>query len=67
MIKAIKIIQELIDNNQNVHFLESTLEEAIEEHNEFKDWLKKEANEAKTLAEHTAYMKVLKEIEIRGE
>lgn len=65
--KAIKIIQELIDTGQSVRFLEDTLKEAIKEHNDFIEWLKKEAKEAKMWAEHTAYMKVLREIEIRGE
>ena len=65
--KAIEIVQELIDTGQDVIFLEDTLKEAIKEHNDFIDWLIKEAKESKSWAEHTAYMKVLREIEIRGE
>lgn len=65
--KAIKIIQELIETGQNVTFLEDTLKEAIKEHNDFIEWLKKEAKVCKTWAEHTTYMRVLKEIEMRGE
>lgn len=65
--KAIEIVQELIDAGQNVHFLEDTLKEAIKEHNDFIEWLKKEAKESKSWAEHTAYMKIVREIEMRGE
>lgn len=61
--KAIEIVQELIDAGQNVRFLESTLKEAIKEHNDFIEWLKEKARTAKTWAEHSAFMEALRKIE----